>query len=90
MRSAWNLPCHVEFDLISRFVDTTYKGTAIEVPRYLSLDARVAWRPRKNLEFEIVGQNLLEKHHSESPPEGFPPVPIQPRRGVYAKITFRF
>ncbi len=90
MRSAWTLPRRVELDLISRFVDTVQYGTPAKVPRYVSLDARTAWRPKKNLELELVGQNLLQSHHQESGSEGLGAVPVESRRGVYGKITFRF
>ena len=34
----------------------------------MTLDARLAWSPRKNLEFAIVGQNLLDDRHPEFSP----------------------
>ena len=61
------------------------------VASYVSLDARLAWRARKNLDVEIVGQNLLENRHAEmgtSPLVRSPRVELQ--RGVYGKVTWRF
>ena len=95
LQSSWDLPGHVELDLIGRFVDELSgfnPGGAPGVPNsiggYISLDARLAWRPRKNLELAIVGQNLLDNHHPEfgtSPQVRSPVVELQ--RGVYAKVT---
>ncbi len=29
------------------------------------MDVRFAWQPSKNLQWEIVGRNLLDNHHLE-------------------------
>ena len=95
LRSSWNLPGNVEVDLIGRFVDqvTGFNsgGAGDKIDAYLSLDARLAWRARKNLEFEIVGQNLLDNHHPEFGTNPLIKAPVaEPRRGVYGKVTWRF
>jgi iron complex outermembrane recepter protein len=51
------------------------------VPAYLSLDARLAWQLNNNLEFSIVGQNLLKNEHIEF---GTAEIP----RSIYGKISF--
>jgi iron complex outermembrane recepter protein len=90
LRSSWNLPRHVEFDLIGRFVDRL-PGFGPVVESYPSLDARLSWRPRRNLEFAVVGQNLLDNHHAES---GTVPLLksllVEIQRSVYGKATWRF
>lgn len=98
LQSSWNLPRNIEFDLTGRFVDKLSgfnPGGAVgvddQVKAYFSLDARLGWRPRKGLEFEVVGQNLLDSHRPElgtSPALRSPLVEIQ--RSVYAKVTWRF
>jgi iron complex outermembrane receptor protein len=102
MRSEWTLPHHIEFDLISRFVDrlhgfNTNREAQIKahtpfnliakdnVDKYVSLDARIGWKPRKDMELELVGQNLLDGHHPETGGAR-----TETPRGVYAKFTFRF
>ncbi len=35
------------------------------VPAYTELDARLAWRPRPDVELSLVGRNLLDKSHPE-------------------------
>ena len=64
LQSSWNLPFNLEFDLISRYVDTLPKFTP-KVHRYMTLDLRLNWKASKNLELTLVGQNLLEPHHLE-------------------------
>jgi iron complex outermembrane receptor protein len=34
-------------------------------PSYLTADARLAWSPRKNYTFAIVGRNLFDNAHPE-------------------------
>src|SRR5207244_4322113 len=60
------------------------------IDQYVSLDARLAWKPRgTNWELAVVGQNLLNSHHPEvghSPTLQSPLVEIQ--RGVSGKLTY--
>ena len=35
------------------------------VHQYITLDARLGWRPCPNLEMALIGQNLLQDHHLE-------------------------
>ena len=35
------------------------------VPAYTELNLRAAWRPRPDLEFALVGENLLDRQHGE-------------------------
>ena len=85
--SAFELPFNLGLDTTLRYVDRlNYFG----IPSYVELDARLAWHPKTNLEFAIVGQNLLHEHHREFAPTfiGFQNTEIE--RGVYAKVTFRY
>ncbi len=59
-RGTWDAT--LQLDLIGRYVD---RLTAIDVPRYIEMDCRIGWQVRKNLEFSLVGQNLLNNHHLE-------------------------
>jgi len=95
MQSSWNLPGHVEFDLIGRFVDRVagfnpsgVAGVTDTIDGYGALNARLAWRPRKNLELAVVGQDLLDSHHPESgtsPAVRSPLIEVQ--RSVYGRVT---
>ena len=88
-----DLPGNLEFDLMSRYVDVL-PAAAPGGPRvnpYFSLDARLGWKAGKNVEFALVGQNLISARHTEFSPEiavvsQTTPVP----RSVYATISLRF
>ena len=66
-------------------------GVPNVIAQYVSLDARLSWRPRKHWELSVVGQNLLDAYHPES---GTSPIVRSPlvelRRSVYGKVTWRF
>lgn len=88
LQSSWDICRNVEFDLYGRYVDAV---PGFFVPTYFSLDVRLAWRPRPNLELSVLGQSLLQSNHTEigtAPPATFPL--IQVPRGVYAMLTYRW
>ena len=89
MRSSWDLRENVDFDLTLRYVDCI---PAMNVPSYLTMDIRFAWRPRQHLEFAVVGQNLLQPHHYEfGPTWQNPGIEItEVPRGVYGTVTWRY
>ena len=90
LQSLWNLSRTWEFDLSGRYVDGL-PGFRPTVASYVSLDARLAWRARKNLDVEIVGQNLLENRHAEMGTSTLVRSPrVELQRGVYGKVTWRF
>lgn len=62
VRSALDISRHIELDLWLRYVDRLSKN---DVDDYTTLDIKLCWKPTPLLEFSLVGQNLLEKRHSE-------------------------
>jgi iron complex outermembrane receptor protein len=91
LRSSVELGRDVDLDGGLRWVDrliANNSGAPMTVPSYFELDARLAWRPFKNLEMSLVGQNLLHGHHLEY----FNGAPTQEaiQRAVYAKMSWRF
>ena len=85
-----------DFDLWLRYVDRLPLGDLMlptyldPIPAYLSLDARLAWRPIKGLELSAVGQNLLQPSHAEFAQESFgPPQTVVPR-GFFLQLDWRF
>ena len=59
------------------------------VEKYFVGDVRLAWRPRKNLELSVVGQDLFDGRHYEirllesgQPNRGKP--------GVYGMVSWRY
>jgi iron complex outermembrane receptor protein len=94
LRSSWDLGENVDYDLTLRYVDCI-SGPVVDpvaVPAYVTMDMRLAWRPRKHLELAVVGQNLLQSHHYEfggvieDPATLVTEVP----RGVYGNATWRY
>jgi iron complex outermembrane recepter protein len=97
IRSSFDLTAHFQLDLILRYVDNLPSVTPRPaaglltaptpgVQNYVTLDARLAWKPNDNLEFAVVGQNLLDDHHLENAASPL----IEVDRGVYGSITYRW
>ncbi|MCA1851289.1 MAG: TonB-dependent receptor, partial [Beggiatoa sp.] len=94
LRSSLDLPGHWELDAAFRYVSRIDNQ---RVPAYGELDVRLGWRPTPELEFSIVGQNLLHDDHAE-----FGALPTRREielgvitrteieRGVFAKVLWRF
>jgi iron complex outermembrane receptor protein len=89
LRSSWNVRKNVDFDLMGRYVD---RLVGLDVPRYIEMDARVAWRPRQRLELALVGQNLLNSYHYEfgRTIETSNGILTGTPRGVYGTVTWRY
>jgi iron complex outermembrane receptor protein len=88
LRSSFDLPQHLQLDGILRYVDSL---PGIGVARYYVLDLRLGWNPYKDLEFSIVGQNLLSRRHAEFTPSALVQTqPTQVESGVYGKVTWHF
>jgi iron complex outermembrane receptor protein len=87
LRSLIDLGCGWEFDLWPRYVDNL---TDQSIESYVSLDARLGWRPTNAVEFSLVGQNLLDSRRKETVPELLPLTATQVERAAYGKLTLRF
>ncbi len=87
-RSVMNLPKNTELDCVVRYVDSI---PGFQVPSYIALDVRLAWKPSPNWEIAVVGQNLLDDRHPEF--GGVATVrqdAWEIPRGFYGKLTCRF
>lgn len=80
IRSNLDITPQIDFDLWFRFVGRLPER---DIDSYTVLDARLAWRPRPDLELSIVGQNLLERGHSEFSS-------LEVVRSLYGKIDWKF
>ncbi len=86
LKSCIDLPHSFEFDQSIYYVDNL---TTLNVPNYVRMDLRLAWRPKKNIEVSICGQNLLENRHQEfTDYQGIPKTEIE--RSVYGKLVWKF
>jgi len=84
LQSMIDLRHDLELDCVLRYVDTLPDP---RVPSYFTADVRLAWRPMRNFEIAIVGQNLCDNQHPEfGAAAGRQEIP----RSVYGKVTWRF
>lgn len=87
IRSSLNVLPELDWDLWLRYVDNV---PTHQIPSYLTLDTRLAWRPFKALEVSVAGQNLLDDQHPEFGSDFVLTKPSQVERGVYGKVEWRF
>ena len=77
---------NMNFDM--RYVDDL---PDLNVPSYLTMDTRLTWNATKNLEFAVIGRNLLASHHLEfldSPNIAFYSTEVA--RSVFGRVTWRY
>jgi iron complex outermembrane receptor protein len=63
---------------------------AQSVPSYTRLDSQLTWHLAEGLTLNLTGQNLLKDHHVEFNDQFQSVNSSQVKRGVYAKIAWRF
>jgi iron complex outermembrane receptor protein len=86
LQSYWSFAPNWQLDSFLRYVDSLSSGAA---PAYITMDVRLGWRPRKNLEFSIVGQNLFAPSHLEFAPNfKYGETTCEINRAVFAKMTW--
>lgn len=85
VQSTLKLHRDVELGTVLRYID---KLPEPYVPHYFGLDLRVGWHLNKALELNIVGQNLLDRRHTEFIPSS--PTSRQIQRSIYGKLTLRY
>ncbi len=83
------LRCSYDFSKqLSADAQVRYVDQFVGVSSYVTADARLAWHPNDRVELAVVGQNLFQPQHVESPAI-FSPVTEVPR-GFYGKVTLKF
>ncbi len=88
LMSTWNPRCNIDIDLMARYADVI---PFHNVPSYITMDLRYAWRPNRNLELAVVGQNLLDTYHPEYRGSRFTSeISTEVPRGVYGMFTLRY
>jgi len=89
LRGGYDIAANVELDAIVRHVTEL---RALGVPAYTALDLALGWRPRRDLELALVGQNLLDDHHPEQGQFGAVPNAIgtEVERGAYLRLSWIF
>ncbi len=92
LRSAFSPWKSIDMDFWLRYVDTNFSVGSLGqtyIKGYVTLDLRLAWRPQKNIELSLVGQNLLAQKHLEYVAEN-QTLPTGIDRGMYGKISWGF
>ncbi len=87
LRSSVDLPKHFDLDTTLRFVDHL---PSLNLPNYYSLNAHLGWRPVRNLELSIGGQNLLDNRHLEFLPDFVNTSPTVVKRSIFGSFTVTF
>jgi len=83
IQSFLTLPKKLEFDQTYRYVSALPAQT---VTSYSTADARFSWHFTRQMEWSVVGQNLLQPHHPEF--GGDPGGLVGVKRSAYAQITW--
>jgi iron complex outermembrane recepter protein len=85
LQSAFNIRKNFQLDLVAGYTDFL-PGTLYNtrVPAYVTLDTRLAWQYKKQLELSLNTQNLLNDQHLEIGNGAMI------RRGIFGKITWRY
>lgn len=84
-RSYLNLTPNLQLDSLFYLVS---KNTTRNLPLYTRFDLRLGWRPNKNVDISLVGQNLFDPSHAES--NELLERDSETQRSFYGKATFRF
>jgi iron complex outermembrane receptor protein len=74
------IECRRSLDLLQK---------AISLDSYFLFDLNLVWKPTKDLEFMLAGQNLFNSSQLEYISEIMTP-PTEIERGFYGKVTWRF
>jgi iron complex outermembrane receptor protein len=91
LRSGLELTDAIDLDLWLRYSDSAYRpASSVKLPGYLTLDARLAWRPVDRLELSIAGQNLLQASHVEFSQEILGPPQVRVPRSYYLQLSWQF
>jgi iron complex outermembrane recepter protein len=83
IESSFDYGKKLQLDLDWRYVSAL---PAQSVPAYQTADARIGWRLNRQLEFSLVGRNLLQREHFEDGGDPGPLVGI--KRSGYIRLTW--
>lgn len=86
LRSTINLPGRIEFSPSFRYVSQIKNPTQL-VPGYFEVDLCLSFQATKNLEFSVIGWNLLDNQHPEF---GRPATRQEIQRSIFGKVLWRF
>ena len=87
LRSNYDLSERMQFNLWLRYVSGV---DFFNIPGYVTMDTKLAFKPTKNVELFLVGQNLLSQNHREIVSDFIPTLPTNIPRGIYAGAKWHF
>jgi len=89
LHASWDVSKNISYDAMLYYVSAV---SGFEVESHTRLDMRLAWRMMDGLEFDVVGQDLLDPYHREfTLPSTAPGVVASDiNRSFYGKLTWRF
>ncbi|GJL76260.1 MAG: TonB-dependent receptor [Nitrosomonas sp.] len=87
LRSNYDISEKLQINLWLRY---TSKLAFYDIPDYVTMDAKLAFKPVKNVELFLVGQNLFSEHHREFVSDIIPSMPARIPRGIYVGAQWRF
>jgi iron complex outermembrane receptor protein len=87
LRTLYQISDAVTFDTWLRYVDALPSNA---INNYVDVDIKLTWQPSQQIEFSLVGQNLLEGARLEYQDDIISNIPTQVERGVYVKALLRF
>jgi len=85
LNSQLNLTDNLEFDTMLYYVDNVPHYSILS---YIRLDIGLTWHISQNMDFSIVGQNLLDRAHPEFGDGGV--IATETQCSVLGKLTWRF
>jgi iron complex outermembrane recepter protein len=89
-RSSFDISPSVELDFWLRYNDSASGIVATQaIPSYVTLDARLGWKPNKNLELAFIANNLNDSQHPEFY-DGSTPNPLQAERMFWLQGSLKF
>lgn len=87
VRSHYDVSEKLQFNLWLRYVSNI---SFYDIPDYITMDAKVLFKPTKNTELFIVGQNLFQEKHREFQSDFIPSLSTYIPQGIYAGAQWRF
>jgi iron complex outermembrane receptor protein len=87
VRSNYDFSERLQLDLWLRYVSNI---AFYNIPDYVTMDARLAFKPSKGVELFLAGQNLFSQNHREFVSDTIPALPGFIPRGIYAGARWQF
>jgi iron complex outermembrane receptor protein len=87
--SSIDLPGGIEIDPILRYA-SKLPDLNVNVPQYLEMDLRIAWKLKRGPEISVVGRNLLHKRHREFATLAWENPAAYVPREIYTQLVWRF